>query len=324
MVNISATGAKHTAGPTSLWPLAGSEDDPFSQFFKRFSPEHLGEANVPSQNLGSGFIISQDGYILTNAHVVAGATRIRVKLTDRREFRATVVGVDPASDVALLKINVQGLPTVNVGTASRAKAGQWVVSIGFSYGFENTVTAGIISNMTRLLPGETYVALIQTDMSSNADDDGSPLFNLNGEVIGIEAPVHPDNGSFEGLMFAIPIDAAMKVEQHLQHHVKVEHGRLGVTIQEVTEPMARSFGMAKPVDALISSVDRGGPSAKSGLRAGDVILELDGVRITDSMQLPMARQDLAERQLARSVHVAVLVQRPVLRDCQLQWKGAAT
>lgn len=292
VVNISTTGVGHTASLTPLWPPAGSEDDPFSQFFRRFSPDHPGVVDIPTQNLSSGFIISPDGYILTDANVITDATRIRVKLTDRREFKATVVGVDSASDVALLKIKAQGLPTVQIGTDSQAKAGQWVVSIGPPYGFENTATAGIISNMTRLLPGETYVPLIQTDMTSNTGDDGSPLFNLNGQVIGLLAPVHSANSNFEGLAFAIPIDAAMKVEQQLEHHVKVEHGRLGVTIQEVTEPLAQSFGMTKPVGALISSVDRSGPSAKSGLRAGDVILQLNGVSITDSMQLPMAVADL--------------------------------
>lgn len=292
VVNISASGAKRTARLTQLWPPASNQTDPFYQFFRQFSP---GDDNSPagsSESVGSGFIISPDGYILTDAHVVDGATQIHVKLTDRREFNATLVGLDPASDIALLKINARQLPTVKIGTSSLAKTGQWVISIGSPYGFENTATAGIISDMNRLLPSESYVPLIQTDMTNNTGDDGSPLFNLNGEVIGIEAPVHPTNGSFEGLAFAIPIDAAMKVEQQLQHHMKVEHGHLGVTIQGVTGPLAQSFGLAKPVGALISSVDQHGPSAKAGLRSGDVILKLNDVQIDDSTQLPMAVADL--------------------------------
>ena len=292
VVNIRATGTKSTSSPASLWPPAGTQDDPLYRFFQRFSPDDGGSPVKPSEILGSGFIISPDGYILTDARIVAGATKIQIKLTDRREFKAALVGLDPASDIALLKINARDLPTVKIGRSAEAKSGQWVVSIGSSYGFDNTATAGIISNMARFLPDETYVPLIQTDMTSNAGDDGSPLFNLDGDVIGIEAPVRPVSGNFEGLAFAIPIDAAMKIEQQLQHHVKVEHGRLGVTIQEVTEPLARSFGMAKPIGALVSSVDQHGPSARAGLRSGDVILKLNDVDITDSTQLPMAVADL--------------------------------
>lgn len=292
VVNISTSGGGRAARLAPLWPPDGNQADPFYRFFQQFSQSDGDSPGANSENVGSGFIISPDGYILTDAHVVAGATRIHVRLTDQREFKATLVGLDPASDIALLKINAHQLPTVKIGTSSEAKTGQWVVSIGSPYGFENTATAGIISDTNRLLPGETYVPLIQTDMTNNTGDDGSPLFNLNGDVIGIEAPVNPANGSFEGLAFAIPIDAAMKVEQQLQHHMKVEHGRLGVTIQEVTAPLAQSFGLAKPVGALISSLDQHGPSAKAGLRAGDVILKLNDLQIDDSTQLPMAVADL--------------------------------
>lgn len=293
VVNISTTAAKRSSRPEPLVPPGGSQDDPFYPFFQQFPRADGGSSpSVASEGDGSGFIISPDGYILTDAHVVAGATRIQVKLTNRREFRAALVGVDPATDIALLKINASNLPTVRIGTSSLSKAGQWVVSIGSPYGFENTATAGIISNTNRLLPDETYVPLIQTDMTNNSGDDGSPLFNLQGDVIGIEAPVHPAAGSFEGLAFAIPIDEAMRVEQQLQHHLKVEYGRLGVTIQEVTAPLARSFGMDKPVGALVSSVDQHGPSAKAGMRSGDIILQLNNVDITDATQLPMAVADL--------------------------------
>ncbi|MFM0732698.1 trypsin-like peptidase domain-containing protein [Paraburkholderia sediminicola] len=240
---------------------------------------------MSSGTLGSGFIITPDGYILTGAQVIAGASQVRVKLNDRREFKASVVGIDPPSDIALLKIDAHGLPTVRIGAPSDAEVGQWVVSIGSPYGFENTATAGIISSKGRLVPDETYAPLIQTDLTLDAGDSGGPLFDLNGDVIGIEAPVHL---SFQGLSFAIPIDFAMRVEHQLQLHGRVEHGRLGLSVQEVTAPLARSFGMAKPVGALISSVDENGPSAKSGLRVGDVILQLNGVTINDSTQLPMA------------------------------------
>jgi len=296
VVNISAAHGRPVANQMPLWPPASNEHDPFAQFFRQFSPNRPNEGILSSGTLGSGFIISQDGYILTGAHVVAGASQVRVQLTDHREFKASVVGIDPPSDVALLKINAHGLPAVKIGTPSDAKVGQWVVSIGSPYGFENTATAGIISSKGRLVPDETYVPLIQTDLTLNAGDSGGPLFDLNGDVIGIEAPVHL---TFQGLSFAIPIDVAMRIERQLQLHGKVEHGRLGLSVQEVTAPLARSFGMAEPVGALISSVDENGPSAKSGLHVGDVILQLNGVTITDSTQLPMAVADLRPGSVVR-------------------------
>lgn len=289
VVNISAPRASHVANLTPLWPPASNEHDPFVQFFRQFSPSRSSEGPLSSGALGSGFIISPDGYILTGAQVVAGASQINVRLTDRREFKASVIGIDPPSDIALLKIDAHNLPTVKIGNPSGAKVGQWVVSVGSPYGFENTATAGIISSEGRLLPDETYVPLIQTDLTLNTGDSGAPLFDLNGDVIGIDTPVHH---SFQGLSFAIPIDVAMRIEQQLQFHGKVEHGRMGVTIQEVSAPLARSFGMAQPIGALISSVDRNGPSAKSGLRAGDVILRVNSVAITDSAQLPLVVADL--------------------------------
>ncbi|AJZ56760.1 PDZ domain protein [Paraburkholderia fungorum] len=296
VVNISVAHGKPVANLTPLWPPASNEHDPFVRFFRQFSPGRPSDGILSSGALGSGFISSPDGYILTGAQVVAGASQVRVKLTDHREFKASVVGIDPPSDIALLKINAHGLPTVRIGAPSDAKVGQWVVSISSPYGFENTATAGIISSKGRLVPDETYAPLIQTDLTLNAVDSGGPLFYLNGDVIGIEAPVHH---SFQGLSFAIPIDVAMRVEQQLQLHGKVEHGRLGLSVQEVTAPLARSFGMAKPVGALISSVDENGPSAKSGLRVGDVILQLNGVAITDSTQLPMAIADLRPGSVVR-------------------------
>ncbi|RKE25248.1 serine protease Do [Paraburkholderia sp. BL23I1N1] len=296
VVNISAARGRSVANLTPLWPPASNEHDPFVQFFRQFSPGRPSESILSSGTLGSGFIISSDGYILTGAHVVAGASQVNVKLTDHREFKGSVVGIDSPSDIALLKIDARGLPTVRIGTPSDAKVGQWVVSIGSPYGFENTATAGIISSKGRLLPDETYVPLIQTDLTLNAGDSGGPLFDLNGDVIGLEAPAHP---AFQGLSFAIPIDVTMGIERQLQLHGRVEHGRLGLSVQEVTAPLARSFGMAKPVGALISSVDENGPSAKSGLRVGDVILQLNGVTITDSTQLPMVVADLRPGSVVR-------------------------
>jgi serine protease Do len=289
VVNISAARGSPVASLTPLWPPASNEHDPFVQFFRQLSPSRSGEGTLSSGALGSGFIISPDGYILTGAQVVAGASQINVRLTDRREFKASVIGIDPPSDIALLKIDAHNLPTVKIGSPSDAKVGQWVVSVGSPYGFENTATAGIISSEGRLLPDETYVPLIQTDLTLDAGDSGAPLFDLNGDVIGIDTPVHR---SFQGLSFAIPINVAMGVEQQLQLHGKVEHGHLGVTIQEVSAPLARSFGMPQPVGALINSVDKNGPSAKSGLRAGDVILRVNSVAITDSTQLPLVVADL--------------------------------
>jgi len=289
VVNISVAEGTPVANMTPLWPPVANEHDPFIQFFRQFSPSQSSQPLLPFGTLGSGFIISPDGYILTDARVVAEAMHIRVKLADRREFKASVVGVDVPSKIALLKIDAHGLPTVKIGAPSDVKVGQWVVSIGAPYGFENRVTAGIISSKARLVPDETYIPLIQTDLTLNAGDSGGPLFDLNGDVVGVDAPVHQ---TFQGLSFAIPIDVAMRIERQLKVHGKVEHGRLGVTIQEVSAPLALSFGMTKPVGALISSTDRNGPSAKAGLRTGDVILKLNGQEITDSTQLPMAVADL--------------------------------
>jgi serine protease Do len=292
VVNISSISREQVAKAESLWPPGASEHDPFLQFFRQFSPNPVPDAGATSGNVGSGFIVRPDGYILTDARLVADAKEIKVKLTDRREFQASVVGIDQPSGIALLKINANGLPTVKIGTSSDMKSGQWVVAIGAPYGFENTVTAGIVSNTARLLPQETYIPLIQTDMTATRGDEGAPLFNLNGEAIGITLVARPPEGAFEGISFAIPINAAMRIEQQLLLNGRAAHGHLGVTIQDVTWPLAQSFGLKKPVGALISSVSRDGPAARSGLRSGDVILQLNGIAINDSSQLPVAVADL--------------------------------
>ncbi|APA89184.2 PDZ domain-containing protein [Paraburkholderia sprentiae WSM5005] len=293
VVNISATAAQPAAALTPLWPPAGREDDPFAPLLRQFSSGLLpGATGSLSRRSGSGFIIDGNGYILTDSNVVARATRIKVTLTDGREFKAAVVGNDPASGIALLKIPAANLPTVKIGSRSDNKAGQWVASIGSPYGLNNTVTAGIISNMARSLPGVSYAPLVQTDMTENVGDAGSPIFSLNGNVIGIEMPVINEIGNVRGLAFALPIDEAMKVVQQLRLDHKAEHGRLGVTIQDVSWPLAKSFGLSKPEGALVSSVDPQGPTAKSGLEPGDVILKMNGADISDSTQLPVAVADL--------------------------------
>ncbi|CAM2141126.1 putative periplasmic serine endoprotease DegP-like [Pararobbsia alpina] len=284
-----------------------SPDDPFFQFFKRFYGDQFpggggqgqggdddgGSAqDQNSMSLGSGFIISQDGYILTNAHVVAGANVITVKLTDKREFRAKVVGSDKASDVAVLKIDAKSLPTVKIGDASKSKVGQWVVAIGSPYGFDNTVTSGIISAKARSLPDETYIPFIQTDVPVNPGNSGGPLFDMYGNVIGINSMIFSRTGGFQGLSFAIPINFAMKIKDDLIKSGHVERGRLGVTVQSVNQSLAQSFGMTKPQGALVSSIDKDGPAAKSQLKPGDVILSVDGIAIDDSASLPTIIADM--------------------------------
>lgn len=295
VVNISAKHVvKRQARRTQQLPIDPS--DPFYQFFKRFYGQFQGfgdgdgtsqqQDEVPSASLGSGFIISNDGYVLTNAHVVDGANVVTVKLTDKREYHAKVVGTDKQSDVAVLKINASNLPIVKIGDPQQSKVGQWVVAIGSPYGFENTVTSGIISAKGRSLPEENYTPFIQTDVPVNPGNSGGPLFNLQGQVIGINSMIYSQTGGFQGLSFAIPIDEAMRVKDELVKTGHVSRGRLGVAVQGVNQTLANSFGLQKPVGALVSSVDPGGPAAKAGVQAGDVILAVNGVPVGDSTDLP--------------------------------------
>ena len=296
VVNISAKHVvKQVARRASPQQLPIDPSDPFYQFFKRFyggvpgmqgGPDGGDDSDRPSASLGSGFIISQDGYILTNAHVVDGANVVTVKLTDKREFRAKVVGSDKQSDVAVLKIDAKGLPTVKIGDPRQSKVGQWVVAIGSPYGFDNTVTSGIISAKARSLPDENYTPFIQTDVPVNPGNSGGPLFNLQGEVIGINSMIYSQTGGFQGLSFAIPINEAIKVKDELVKTGHVSRGRLGVAVQQVNQSLAESFGMQKPQGALVSSVDAGGPAAKAGLQPGDVILSVNGQAVDDSTELP--------------------------------------
>lgn len=297
VVNISAKHVVKQAARRSMQQLPVDPDDPFYQFFKRFYGQFPGfnggdnggpgaQEDVPSASLGSGFIISNDGYILTNAHVVDGANVVTVKLTDKREFRAKVVGTDKQSDVAVLKINASSLPTVKIGDPNQSKVGQWVVAIGSPYGFDNTVTSGIISAKARSLPNENYTPFIQTDVPVNPGNSGGPLFNLQGQVIGINSMIYSQTGGFQGLSFAIPIDEAIRVKDELVKTGHVSRGRLGVAVQGVNQTLADSFGLQKPAGALVSSVDPGGPAAKAGLQAGDVILAVNGTAVNDSTDLP--------------------------------------
>lgn len=281
VVNISVTQNVKTSynGARNLDP-----NDPFFEFFRHFglpAPEQA----PPSRGLGSGFIISADGVILTNAHVVADASEVTVKLTDRREFKAKVLGTDPQTDVAVLKIDAKDLPTVRLGDSDKVRVGEWAVAIGSPFGFENTVTSGIISAKSRSLPDGTYVPFIQTDVAVNPGNSGGPLFNLNGEVIGINSQIYSSTGGYQGLSFAIPIDMVVKVKDQLVAHGKVSRGRIGVTIQEVNQSLAQSFGLKQAGGALVSSVEPDSPAAKAGLKEGDVVLGINGQKISRSIDL---------------------------------------
>lgn len=285
VVNISTTQAvrQGRGGVPSL-----DEDDPMFDLFRRFIPRHPGAPRVDpdSRSLGSGFIVSSDGYVLTNAHVVDGADEIVVKLTDKREFRARLMGADPRTDVALLKIDASGLPRVVLGDPNRLRVGDWVVAIGSPFGFENSVTAGIVSAKGRSLPQENFVPFIQTDVAINPGNSGGPLFNMKGEVVGINSQIYSRTGGFMGLSFAIPIDVAMDVQSQLRASGRVQRGRIGVVIQEVSRELADSFGLGKPVGALVSSVEKGSPADKAGLEQGDIVLRFDGKLVGISGDLP--------------------------------------
>ena len=285
VVNISVTSKLEKTG-LSQDRMRADPDDPFSQFFRQFGmPQPRNE--MPTRGLGSGFIISPDGVILTNAHVVAEASVVTVKLTDKREYKAKVVGFDRASDVAVLKIDAKDLPTVRLPATDEVKVGEWVVAIGSPYGFENTVTAGIVSAKSRSLPDGSYVPFIQTDVAVNPGNSGGPLFNMKGEVIGINSQIYSRSGGSQGVSFAIPIDVALNVENQIVKHGKVTRGQLGVTIQDVNQSLAESFGMKRPAGALVSSVGNDSPAAKAGVQPGDVITRYNGVEVMGSSELPV-------------------------------------
>ena len=260
------------------------EGDPLAELFRRFGPQVPREQQA--QSLGSGFIISADGYILTNAHVVDAADKITVRLTDQREFKARVIGADRRTDVALIKIEATGLPRISQGDPSLLKVGEWVLAIGSPFGFDSSVTAGIVSGKGRSLQQENFVPFIQTDVAINPGNSGGPLFNMKGEVVGINSQIYSRSGGYMGLSFAIPIDVAMDVANQLRANGKVTRGRIGVVIQEVTHELAESFGLNKMSGALITAVEKGGPADKAGIQASDVILKFDGKLVGVSKDLP--------------------------------------
>ena len=293
VVNISVTGMVKTALES---PSQGRDDpfgnDPFSEFFRRFQQGQQGGRGMPREQPthgeGSGFIISPDGLILTNAHVVRDAKEVTVKLTDRREFRAKVLGADPKTDVAVLRIDAHNLPVVAMGNINELKVGEWVLAIGSPYGFENTFTAGVVSAKGRSLPDDSAVPFIQTDVAVNPGNSGGPLFNTRGQVVGINSQIYSQTGGYQGLSFAIPIDVAMKMKDQIVAHGHVDHARLGVVVQEVNQQLADSFKLDKPAGALVASVEKGGPADRAGLQPGDVIRRLNGQEIIASGDLPAA------------------------------------
>lgn len=315
VVNISTLQNGRNKAATNGFPMDPS--DPAFEIFRRFFPQAPGGIQQQPENrsLGSGFIISGDGFVMTNAHVIDGADEVTVKLLDKREFRAKVIGADKRTDVALLKIEASGLPAVRMGDSSQLKPGEWVVAIGSPFGFEHSVTAGIVSAKGRALPQENYVPFIQTDVAINPGNSGGPLFNLKGEVVGINSQIFSRSGGFMGISFAIPIDLAMDIQQQLRSRGRASHGRMGVSIQEVTRDMAESFGLSKAGGALVNSVEPNGPAARAGIEPGDVILRFEGKPISASSDLPRlvglarpgtrAQVDLWRKGQTRSVTVTI-------------------
>ncbi len=268
-----------------------SEDDPFYEFFRRFgvpgqTPRRGPEREPEAQSVGSGFIIGSDGQILTNAHVVDGADEVTVRLSDKREFTAKVLGTDKRTDVALLKIEVKDLPRVVIGDPDKLRVGEWVVAIGKPFGLENTMTAGIVSAKGRDLPQENLVPFIQTDVAINPGNSGGPLFNMKGEVVGINSLIYSRTGGYMGLAFAIPIDVAMNTVAQLKDKGRVTRGRIGVQIQGISKEEAEAFGLGAPRGALVNGIERDGPAAKAGLEVGDIILKADGRDVKTSNELP--------------------------------------
>ena len=294
VVNVQVTEKRPEQQVQQRGPQGAQPQDPFSEFFRRFGmPNPNGGGNggprgnaPPARGEGSGFIVSSDGYIMTNAHVVRGASDVVVRTVDRREYPAKVIGQDARTDVAVIKIDAKDLPTVKIGDPSRLKPGQWVIAIGSPFGFENSVTSGIISATSRTLPDDRYVPFIQTDVAVNPGNSGGPLFNMDGEVIGINSQIYSQTGGYMGLSFAIPIDVANNVREQLVKSGKVSRGRIGVSIQEVNSQLADSFGLDRPRGALIGSVETGGPADKGGIKAGDIIVRVDGRLIERDAEVP--------------------------------------
>ena len=283
VVNISITQIRNG--------INFSDNERIQEFFRQFGfPAPLGIPETPqeykTQSLGSGFIISSDGYLLTNAHVVNEADEILVRLVDKREFKAKLIGADARTDIALLKIDASNLPKVTIGDANKLKVGEWVAAIGSPFGLENTMTVGIVSAKGRALPQENYVPFIQTDAAVNPGNSGGPLFNLAGEVVGINSQIYSQTGGSVGLSFAIPIDVAIDVSTQLKTYGKINRGWLGIAIQEVNKDLAESFGLKSTGGALIAGIEKNSPADKSGLEVGDVIVKFDGKTLASSTELP--------------------------------------
>jgi serine protease Do len=293
VVNISVTGTMKASDDEAAAEIQGIDpDDPMFQFFRRFQGQ-MGprgqkqqQRDVPVRAQGSGFIVDPSGIIITNAHVVKDAKEVTVKLTDRREYRAKVLGADAKTDIAVLKIDAKNLPVLALGNTKDLKVGEWVLAIGSPFGFENTVTAGVVSAKGRSLPDDSYVPFIQTDVAVNPGNSGGPLLNTRGEVVGINSQIYSRSGGYQGVSFAIPIDVAVQVKDQIVATGKASHARLGVAVQEVNQAFADSFKLDKPEGALVSNIEKGGPGDKAGLKAGDVIRKVDGQVIVSSGDLP--------------------------------------
>lgn len=288
VVNISATKTTSVNGHQILPEIIPNlpENSPFHEFFRRHMEPFSQPKKAEPQSMGSGFIISDDGYILTNAHVVESVEKITVKLNDKREFIAEVIGTDRKTDIALIKIEANDLPKVTRGDPEKLKVGEWVVAIGSPFGFENSVTAGIVSAKGRSLAQENFVPFIQTDVAINPGNSGGPLFNMMGEVVGINSQIYSRTGGFMGLSFAIPINVATEIADQLKESGKISRGRIGVIIQEMTAELAESFDLSETNGALIVSIQKDGPADKAGIEIGDVILNFDGVDVASSSDLP--------------------------------------
>ena len=283
VVNISTRSSQSSSRPQQMPDLQNLPPF-FREFFERGVPMPPQERE--GRSLGSGFIISKDGYVLTNNHVVEGAETVIVRLNDRREFIAEIVGTDPRSDVAVLKLDATDLPVAKIADSDDVKRGQWVVAIGSPFGFDYSVTAGIVSATGRALPDESYVPFIQTDVAINPGNSGGPLFNLDGEVVGINSQIFTRSGGFMGLSFAIPMNLAMNVAEQIQEDGVVRRGWLGVLIQEVNRDLALSFGLEKPMGALIAQASSSGPGGKAGIQPGDIIVRFNGKDVERSSDLP--------------------------------------
>jgi len=291
VVNVITTNKAAAQASRSAAP---QENDPMDEFFRRFIPDRPpgGGPGAPEQGpervgLGSGFIITPDGYILTNAHVVADSDDVTVRLSDaKREFKAKVVGIDRRTDVALIKVDAHDLPSAKLGASSQVEPGQWVAAIGSPFGFDNSISAGIVSATRRALPDESFVPFIQTDVAVNPGNSGGPLINLKGEVVGINSLIYSRTGGYMGVSFAIPIEVALDVAKQLQATGKVTRGRLGIGIQSLTKELAQSFKLDQPVGAVVTTIEKGSPADKAGLKLGDVILAYNGKKIEDPNELP--------------------------------------